>query len=114
MDHSTASSAIRLNVCLRCASLHAPHYGGCRLLRSLSLSIRHGRRPKTRVLQCSAESVCEESFAEAYERVLNKALQPIRDDLEAIEDTIGMTKDDLGTVKDDLGIVKDDLGAANV
>ena len=83
-------------------------------MRSLSLSIRHCRRSKTRVLQCSAESVFEESFAEAHERVLNKALQPIRDDLEAIEDTIGMTKYDLGTVEEDLGIVKDDLGAAKV
>ncbi|KAL0048769.1 hypothetical protein WJX82_010587 [Trebouxia sp. C0006] len=87
--------------------------GRNQMLKFPSCGTRHGRRPKTRVLQCSAESVCEESFAEAYERVLNKALQPIRDDLEAIEDTIGMTKDDLGTVKDDLGIVKDDLGAAN-
>ena len=94
-------------------SLHLPHHGGCRLSRSLSLSVnRHCRRPRTRVLQCSADSALsaegiERIIAEGIERMLNKALEPTRDDLKAI-------KDDLGIVKDDLGIVKVDLGAVKV
>ncbi len=94
-------------------SLHVIYHGGCRLSRSLSLSANtHCRRPRTRVLQCSAESALtaegdERSTAEEIERMLNKALKPIRDDLKA-------TRDDLGIVKDDLRIVKVDLGAVKV
>ncbi len=97
-------------------SLHVSYHGGCRLLRSLSLSANtHCRRPSTRVLLCSAESALtaegnERSTAEKIERMLNKALKPIRDDLKATRDDSGIVKDDLRIVKDDLGIVKADLG----
>ncbi len=71
-------------------SLHLPHHGDCRLSRSLSRSVnRHCRRPRTRVLQCSAESALT---AEDFERMLNKILKPIQDD-------VGAVKDDLRAVK---------------
>ena len=67
----------------RLPTLHLPHHGGCRISRSLSRSVnRHCRRPRTRVLQCSAESALT---AEDFERRMKKILKPIQDDLRAVK-----------------------------
>jgi len=67
----------------RLPTLHLPHHGDCRISRSLSRSVnRHCRRPRTRVLQCSAESALT---AEDFERRMKKILKPIQDDLRAVK-----------------------------
>ena len=48
----------------------------------------------------------ERSTAEEIERMINKALKPIRDDVKATRDDLGIVKDDLRNVKVDLGAVK--------
>ena len=88
-------------------SLHLPHHKDCRLSRSLSGSVsRQCRRPRTTVLQCSAESALT---AEDFERMLNKIMEPMLNKI--MEPTLNKI---MKPMQDDLGALKDELGAVKV